>query len=102
VPNPELIAQSMLEAPPLPPNPQLTSALAYSAKLLLLTAQLVVDNLAVNYRYVSSIRHAIGGLESTVLLARWLVSLQNLPIGYNLTGTFGKHRTHVKQSHANI
>lgn len=86
--NPDLIAESMLSAPPLPPQPQLTSALAYSAKLLLLIAQLGVDNLAVNYRYVSSIRHAIGGLESVVLLARWLVSLRDMPMDHKLTGLF--------------
>jgi hypothetical protein len=75
--DPDVIAASILELPPVTRSPRLTSALLYSCHSLSIPVRLGVDYVSRTQAFFWSIRHCLSSFECAVLLSKWLLLLKN-------------------------
>jgi len=86
--DPILTADALFNAPQPEITERLIPALVYSAHTLSIPVRLGIDFVAGSQAFRWSVRHALTGLETAILLSKWLVALQDPCVLEALGGTF--------------
>ncbi|KAL1995291.1 hypothetical protein VTN49DRAFT_1478 [Thermomyces lanuginosus] len=73
--DPQVIARSLKESPPIARSPKLIMALLHSAHALSIPVRLGIDFVARTHSFFWSIQHSLCSLECAFLLSRWLLAI---------------------------